>query len=230
VVPPTQRARWIARTLLLALPLTLLAGCSDDDGGGEPADFTVDITHEFWPMRPGTRWTYRESTEDEELTVVVTVTGVTKRIANGVTARVVRDTVTQGDQVVEDTFDWYAQDADGNVWYLGENTAEFEDGKLGTRAGSFEAGVDGAQAGIILPADPRPGLAYRQEYYEGEAEDTDALEPAVFENKYYAPGVDPVLAEDTEGGEDREELLEITQVDARAARLAGTTPLGATYP
>jgi hypothetical protein len=171
VVPPTQRARWIARTLLLALPLTLLAGCSDDDGGGEPADFTVDITHEFWPMRPGTRWTYRESTEDEELTVVVTVTGVTKRIANGVTARVVRDTVTQGDQVVEDTFDWYAQDADGNVWYLGENTAEFEDGKLApARAPSRQAST-ARRRGSSSP--PTPGPAWPTDY-EGEAEDSGA--------------------------------------------------------
>jgi hypothetical protein len=110
-------------------------------------------------MSPGTRWTYRESGEDEELTVVVTATGVTKAIANGVTARVVRDTVTLDGVVVEDTFDWYAQDAGGNVWYLGEDTAEFEDGELATRAGSFEAGVDGALAGILLPTDPQPGLA-----------------------------------------------------------------------
>ena len=72
---------------------------------------------------------------------------------------------------IEDTFDWYAQDADGNVWYLGEDTKEFENGKVTTTAGSWEHGVDGAQAGVIVPADPEPGLEYRQEYYAGEAED-----------------------------------------------------------
>ena len=69
-----------------------------------------------------------------------------------------RDTVTADGELVEDTYDWYAQDGDGNVWYLGEDTAEFEDGEMATKAGSFEAGVDGAQAGIIMPADPEPGL------------------------------------------------------------------------
>ena len=87
---------------------------------------------------------------------------------------------------MEDTFDWYAQDADGNIWYLGEDTAEFED--------------------------------------------VNPLEPDVAEHKYYARGIGPVLAEMTAGGSDREELLEVTTVDARSARLAGTTPLGEAYP
>ncbi len=138
----------------------------------DPADFTTDIDNPYWPMKPGSRWVYRE-TDDEGATlrVEVTVTNRTKRIANGVTARVVRDEVTEGGEPVELTDDWYAQDREGNVWYLGEQTAEYENGKVKTRAGSFEAGRDGAQAGIAMPADPRPGLAYRQEYYKGEAED-----------------------------------------------------------
>ncbi len=86
------------------------------------------------------------------------MTNRTKKIANGVTARVVRDEVTQGGEPVELTDDWYAQDREGNVWYLGEQTAEYENGKVKTRAGSFEAGRDGAQAGIAMPADPRSGL------------------------------------------------------------------------
>ena len=123
-------------------------------------------------MKPGTRWTYREIDEEgKELRVVVTVTSETKKIANGITARVVRDTVTEDGELIEDTFDWYAQDGDGNVWYMGEDTAEFEDGKITTRGGSFEAGVDGALPGIVMPAEPRDGMRYRQEYYKGEAED-----------------------------------------------------------
>jgi copper chaperone CopZ len=101
----------------------------------------------------------------------VTVSSETKRIANGITARIVRDTVTQDGELVEDTFDWYAQDETGTVWYMGEDTAEFSDGKIETRAGSFEAGVDGALPGIIMPADPQVGMRYRQEYYKGQAED-----------------------------------------------------------
>src|SRR5687767_14826786 len=182
--------------LVIAISMVLLfsAGC-DDDGrtpspGGEaqrtasdlpqgsdpveldPADFTTDIDNPYWPMEPGTRWTYRELDEDgSELKVVVVVTTETKEIANGITARVVRDVVTEDGELIEDTMDWYAQDSAGNIWYLGEETAEFEDGKLATREGSFEAGVDGALPGIVMPGDPQVGMKYRQEYYEGEAED-----------------------------------------------------------
>ena len=222
----------------------------------DPADFTADITNEYWPMQPGTRWTYREIDEEgHELEVVVTVSSETKRIANGVTARVVRDTVTEDGELVEDTFDWYAQDAAGTVWYLGEETAEFEDGEVATRAGSFEAGVDGALPGVIMPADPADGLAYRQEYYAGEAEDngeilstgemadvpaghfddvvltkdTITIEPDVLEYKLYAPGVGPVLVFGVSGGGGREELVEMTQVGDREARAAGRTPLGEPY-
>ena len=91
--------------------------------------------------------------------VVVTVSSETSEIANGIEAGVVRDTVTEDGELVEDTLDWYAQDADGNVWYLGEDTAEFENGKLASREGACEAGVDGALPGIIMPADPAAGWA-----------------------------------------------------------------------
>jgi hypothetical protein len=95
----------------------------------------------------------------------------TKLIANGVRARVVHDQVTEKGKVKEDTYDWYAQDRDGNVWYLGEDTTEFPKGKRPSKAGSWEAGVKGAKAGIAMPAHPRPGQSYRQEYFKGEAED-----------------------------------------------------------
>ena len=167
----------------------------------------------------------------------------------------VRDTVTEDGLLVEDTFDWYAQDADGNVWYLGEETAEFEDGHLAPREGSFEAGVDGALPGVVMPADPAAGLEYRQEYYAGEAEDngavlatgqqvevpqghfdealltadTNALEPEVLEYKLYAPDVGLVLTLDVSGGTAREELMSTRTVDQATARAAGTAPLGTAY-
>lgn len=124
----------------------------------DPADFTTKIDNPYFPLKPGTRWTYREVDEKgHEVIVVVVVTRDTKKIANGITARVVRDTVTEDGSIIEDTNDWYAQDSAGNVWYLGEDTAEFEDGKITTRGGSFEAGVDGALPGIAMPANPEPG-------------------------------------------------------------------------
>ena len=221
----------------------------------DPDDFTAEVTNSWFPLRPGTRWTYRETTEDGEVVrVVVTATSATREIANGVTARVVRDTVTLDGEIIEDTLDWYAQDREGTVWYLGEDTAEFEGGRITTRAGSFEAGVDGAQAGVIMPASPEVGVTYRQEYYEGEAEDngevlalgqratvpagqyddvlqtadTTPLEPDVLEHKYYAKGVGLVLTVDKEAG-GREELLSVTRVPPARARQAGVAELGASY-
>lgn len=216
----------------------------------DPADFTADIDNPYWPMKPGTRWTYREIDPDgEELLVTVVVTSATRKIANGITARVVRDTVLRGDEIVEDTFDWYAQDAAGAIWYLGEDTAEFEDGEIVSREGSFEAGVDGALPGILIPPDPEPGMKYRQEYYAGQAEDngevlstdamadapaghytdvlltwdTNGLEPDVAELKFYAPGVGPVLAMEAAGGLGaREELIARDEVPDGT----GTQPLG----
>jgi hypothetical protein len=199
-----------------------------------PGDFTTRIDNPYLPMRPGSRWVYRETDTDGTVQrVVVRVTRRTRLIANGVRARVVRDTVTERGRLVEDTFDWYAQDRTGNVWYLGEDTTEYEDGKPVSKAGSWEAGVDGARAGIVMLARPRPGREYRQEFYEGEAEDRarvlslddqaevpaghytrvlttkdwNPLEPDVLEYKLYARGVGLVLAVHVSGGSEREELL-----------------------
>jgi hypothetical protein len=204
----------------------------------DPADFTVDITNRWWPMEVGDRWVYEESDgEGGVQEVEVTVLDRTTTVAAGVEARVVHDLVTADGAVVEDTLDWYAQDADGNVWYLGEQTAEYEDGEVVTTEGSWEAGVDGAQAGILLPADPRPGTGYRQEHLAGEAEDegfvlstdeqvevptglyegtlmtrdTTPLEPDLAELKFYAPGVGPVMAIPISGGSGREVLVETTR-------------------
>ena len=224
---------------LLALLSLGVVACGDDDDSDaaaklDPADLSTEIDNPWWPMKPGSRWVYRETdTEGANQKVVVTVTNKTKQIANGVEARVVRDVVTEDGEFVEVTDDWYAQDTDGNIWYLGEDTTEYENGKPVSKSGSFEAGVDGAEAGIILPANPEPGMSYRQEYYAGEAEDegkiialdqqaevpaghykpvlmtndTNPLEPKVNEFKFYARGVGPVLAVSVSGGSDREELL-----------------------
>ena len=226
----------------------------DDPVDLDPADFTTDIDNPYWPMQPGTRWTYREVDEEgNAVEVVVVVTTETKKIANGVTARVVRDTVTEDGVLIEDTFDWYAQDGDGNVWYLGEDTAEFEAGKITTRAGSFEAGVDGALPGIIMPADPQPGLRLpagvlrrrgrgQRRGAEHHAswprcrpacsddalltKDTITIEPDVLEYKLYARGVGPVLVLGVSGGGGREELVSVDQ----APPSAGTGPLGSPNP
>jgi hypothetical protein len=210
----------------------------------DPADFSTRIDNPWWPMRPGARWVYRETNPSgTRQRVVVTVTGRTKRIANGINARVVSDVVSERGRPVEVTDDWYAQDRAGNVWYLGEHTTEYENGRPKSTEGSFEAGVDGAQPGVIMPARPRRGLRYRQEYYAGHAEDRaqvmslreqvevpsghfgpprvlmtkdlNPLEPKVLEYKFFARGIGPVLSIDVSGGSDREELIRFRRSRSR---------------
>jgi hypothetical protein len=224
------------------LIVALVAGCGGNDETAlpqgddpveiDPARFSADIDHPYWPMRPGTTWVYREGDQRVE----VTVTDRTRTVM-GVETRVVHDLVTEDGVPVEDTFDWYAQDDDGNLWYFGEDTTEFEDGKPAGHAGAWEAGVDGALPGILLPAEPEVGMTYRQEYYAGEAEDrakvlsldesvsvpfddftgalmtedTTPLEPDVVERKYYVRDVGPVLALKVKGDTGREELVEFSQ-------------------
>ncbi|MGH2992254.1 MAG: hypothetical protein ACRDL1_01795 [Solirubrobacterales bacterium] len=201
----------------------------------DPADFSTQIDNPYFPLVPGDRYVYRETEGKEKLRVAVSVTKKTQQIANGITARVVHDRVTERGKVIEDTFDWYAQDSDGNVWYLGEDTVECKNGKIKNHSGSFEAGVDGAQPGVIMPANPEPGMQYRQEYYAGEAEDraevlslneqTEVryghftgvlmtkdlvpLEPKVSEYKFYARGVGNLLTVKTSGGSGQEELVRL---------------------
>jgi hypothetical protein len=188
------------------------------------------VDNPLFPLVPGTRYVYQSGEE----TIEVTVTDDTKQIL-GVTAIVVRDVVSVGGEIMEDTYDWYAQDKTGDVWYLGEDTKEYENGQLVGTRGSWEAGVDGAQPGIIMhAAQPAVGVPYRQEYYVCEAEDWgevvslnesvtvpygsfdnclqirefSPLEPGISEYNYYAPGVGLVLEVDVQSGA-RTELIEV---------------------
>jgi hypothetical protein len=246
-----------ATTALVAVVVVTLAagGASASPGGrraacvvprgGEhvalaPADFSTRITNEWWPMRVGSRWIYRETAPDGTVQRdVVTVLPKTKAIANGIRARVVSDIATEDGVPVEVTRDYYAQDRCKNVWYLGEATTEYENGRPVSTAGSFEAGVDGAEAGVVVPERPKLGLRYRQEQFAGHAEDraeifslreqveapfgffrrgrvlmtreTNPLEPKVLEYKFYARGIGPVLAIGVSGDADREELVRYTR-------------------
>ena len=213
-----------------------LAVIDPGDGGNyapelDPADFVERINHPLLPFVPGSRWVY-ESIDGAER-VEVEVLEETREIL-GITATVVHDRVWEDGELVEDTFDWYAQDRDGTVWYLGEDSKEFENGEVVSTAGSWEAGVDGALPGILMRANPAVGEVYRQEFYVNEAEDMaqvlqldgtaavafgsfdgllvtqewTPLEPDVIENKAYAPGIGLVLEEKVAGGEGRTELIE----------------------
>jgi hypothetical protein len=188
-----------------------------------PDEFVDAIDNPYLPLAPGTRWVYEGTSSEGEERIVVTVSDRTRQVA-GVDATVVRDTVTQNGKVIEDTWDWYAQDADGNVWYLGEYTEAYEDGKTSTE-GSWEAGKDGAQAGIVMLANPTTGALYHQEYDKGEAEDyaevlsvdasakvpfgsfdgmvktldVNPFEPNILEHKYYARGIGFVYEKKVQG-------------------------------
>ena len=185
-------------------------------------------------MTPGTRMIYEGRVDGGLERIVVEVTRDTRTVM-GVTTVVVRDTASLDGEVIEDTYDWYAQHRDGSVWYFGEDTKELADGKVLNTKGSWEAGVDGAQPGIVMPARPAVGERYRQELHAGEAEDeaevlgvaehvtvpfgtftgvvrtldTTPLQPEVVEHKHYAPGVGFVLAVDGAGGNERMELVAV---------------------
>ena len=232
-------------TAVLAL-LAPLAACGQGSPSAAPTEesllrpfptqWAATIDNPWLPLVPGTRWTYRATSDNGAERIVVTVLDRT-RVVDGVTATVVHDRVTTaGGELVEDTFDWYAQDGDGNVWYLGEDTKAYEDGTVSTE-GSWEAGVDGARAGIVMLADPRPGEAYQQEYYEGEAEDrgkvlaldasasgplgrwtgvlqtedTTPLEPDLVEHKFYVRGLGVVEEREVAGGDGEHVVLTRTR-------------------
>jgi hypothetical protein len=201
----------------------------------DPADFVEGIDNPYLPFEPGTRYVYEVLAEGERARDVITVTNKTKEVM-GVTCTVVRDVETVEGKVAEKTFDWYAQDRYGNVWYFGEYSEAYEDGKVSTE-GSWEAGVDGALPGIIMLGDPQIGDRYRQEYFKGEAEDigevvklnasidvpygsfTDLivieewnpLEPKIYEDDYYAKGVGLVFEEVTKGPSEVVKLVEVTR-------------------
>lgn len=202
----------------------------------DPANFVAGGTNPYFPLTPGLRYSYTSQTDEGLETNEVEVTHDTKVIL-GVTATVIRDKVFLEGSLIEDTFDWYAEDKQGNVWYLGEDTKEYENGVPISSAGSWEAGVDGAQAGIIMLAHPKVGDQYYQENAPGVVEDQGKvlslketvtvpfgtfsncvqtaewtpIEPGNRAFKYYAPGIGMVLEVAPHGGRQRVELVGLTR-------------------
>jgi hypothetical protein len=201
----------------------------------DPDSFVRKVDNRFFPLVPGTRFVYVGEEDGERVRNVTYVTTERKTIL-GISATVVLDRLFDAEGgLIEKTFDWYAQDTRGNVWYLGEDTRELEDGKVVSTEGSWEAGVNGARAGIIMPAHPTVGKHYRQEFLQGEAEDEavivdrglDAtvpygsfrncvktveftrLEPGIKEAKLYCPGVGTVKDRGVLGSDDRLVLKQV---------------------
>lgn len=192
----------------------------------DAANFVAAIDNPYYPLTPGTTYVYEGNTAAGFEHNEVAVTHHTKTIL-GVTCIEVLDTVAIGGEVTERTLDWFAQDKDGNVWYFGENSEELSGGLVVDLGGSFTAGVDGAQPGIIMKAHPAVGDFYRQEFLLDEAEDlaevtslsesvtvpvgtfdhclktqeTEAIDPSALEDKLYAVGIGNVLTNDLVTGE-----------------------------
>lgn len=219
---------------------TLLAvtsgGGAAEAAGPDPASFAHPKANPYFPLEPGLVTRLRGTDDGEHLREVVRVTHRTKLI-QGVRTTVVRDVLRRADgSLAEKTHDWYAADNNGTVWYFGERTATYHhDGSVESREGSWQAGVDGARAGRIMPADPHPTQAYRQELDRGDAEDQawivqdDAtrtvpagsyhhvvrslewsrLEPRVVSVKFYARGVGIISEHDMSGGNETFRLVSV---------------------
>jgi hypothetical protein len=180
--------------------------------------FTADVDNPWFPLEAGTTFVYTGSKDGKPAVDRFQVSAATRTI-DGVRTRVVDDRLYLDGALEERTSDYYAQDSCGNVWYFGEDTATLDaNGKVTSTDGSFHAGVDGAQPGVFMQAEPQIGRWFRQEWYAGQAEDRfraadlsaqvsvpygtyssalrteerTALEPGVVDAKYYARGIGEV--------------------------------------
>jgi hypothetical protein len=240
---------WIRTSVAVGATSLALVGCSGGSGGptvtttttGKPlvnvANFSATVDNPWFPLRPGAKWIYAGTEDGDRTRDLVFVTGRTKTIA-GVQCVVVSDNVYTNGKLSETTYDYYAQDRHGNVWYFGEDTAELDkQGHVTSREGTWLAGRDGALPGIVMKAHPKVGAAYEQEHYPGHAEDharvvaTGAhlstravtsndvlvtlewspLEPKVREHKYYVRGYGQVKEEVFRGGHETSSLVSYTR-------------------
>jgi hypothetical protein len=200
-----------------------------------PGDFVSKIDNRYFPLIPGTTFHYRGYSQTTPQTDEMTVTRRKKTIL-GISCTVVQDTVSAHGKPVERTFDWYAQDKQGNVWYMGEYSLELEGGHFVRAGDSWQSGVKGGKPGIIMRGDSRPGDVYRQEYYPPgggldqarivssdtsrsvpfgtyskvlTTDEWSPVEPQI-ERKYYAPGVGEIEERVTAGGHERFLLVSVT--------------------
>lgn len=211
------------------------AGAEAGTRGVDPADFVPRVTNRWFPLKPGTTYAYRGVKDGKPSRDIVTVTSQT-RLVQGVRTTVVRDRLYLSGRLEERTSDWYAQDKKGNVWYFGEATAELDRrGRVTTTEGSWQSGVDGARAGIFMPARPQIGQSGLQEYYRGQAEDHfrvvslsafvrvpfvstkhalltrewTPLEPNVLDHKYYVRGIGMVKETSVKGPRETNVLVSV---------------------
>ena len=236
-------------SLIAVAVILVLSGCGSSSGRAsslapihgryapkiDPADFVSNVDNPYWPLKPGTGFHFEGTRGTTPQTDDEVVLHQTKRIL-GIDCAVVRDTVSEHGRAVERTLDFYAQDRQGNVWYMGEDSFELKNGRMARASDSWRSGVDGAKPGIIMPAHPRAGDSYRQEYYPpGEALDEaqvlgfrtppsvpygafknalvtselSPLEPQT-EEKYYVAGIGEILERVVKGHHEEFRLVSVT--------------------
>ena len=219
-----------------AIPILILTALASAPAASSPAGWAGEVTNPYFPLHPGTTFHYEGETDGIPTSDDMAVTHDVK-VITGVSCTVVRDRVYTNGVLSEDTFDWYAQDTDGNVWYFGEDTKELDpDGHVISTEGSWQAGVNGAVAGIIMEAHPRVGDKYQQEFAVGVAQDMaqvasvnkslcvaygcfddllvtkefTPLEKGVTEHKFYARGVGNIFEDVVKGGDEHSELVSVS--------------------
>lgn len=245
-----KKMQWFANCLVAVLLAgTFLAGgVSTHQASAQalinPSDFSTKVDNPYFTLTPGATFDYKRSNADGTTEIVKTVVTNQTRQVLGVKTLVIWDRAWLDGKLIEDTYDWYAQSRDGNVWYFGEDTKQYKDGSVIGTKGSWEGGVNGAEPGIIMKARPQVGDSYRQEYSKGIAEDTaqvlaldkavstpygsftgclqtldtSTLDPNLKEHKYYCPqaGGNVTLVVDTTNNE-REELVNVQTSAASAS-------------
>jgi hypothetical protein len=221
------------RMLLTCIAIALFCAAAAGATGGTPprpqaSSFSPHVTNPWFPLEPGTRWVYTGVKDGKHSRDVVIVLHGTKTI-DGIPCVPVSDRLFLQSRLEERTTDWYSQDSRGNVWYFGENTGELDrHGHVTSTEGTWRTGVDGAKAGIFMPANPRVGQTGRQEFLKGHAEDHfkvvaifgnkmlltqewTPLEPGVLDHKFYVRGIGNVLEQTERGGNERNELVSVTK-------------------
>jgi hypothetical protein len=224
-----------ARSIVLAVAGVVLLAVPSGRAGAAGSGFSAHVDNPWLPLKPGTTYVYRGVKDGQPSRDVVTVTRETKTI-NGAPCVVVKDMLYLSGRLEERTTDWYTQDSQGNVWYFGEQTAELDkQGHVTSTEGTWQAGRNGAKAGIFMPAHPKVGQSGRQEYLKGHAEDHfqvvslhatakapyvtaknallikewTPLEPGVLDHKYYVRGIGVVLEQTVKGGDERNALVSV---------------------
>jgi hypothetical protein len=225
------------RVLVVVLVMALLAAVGDASGETkQPPGFSARVDNPWYPLKPGTTYTYLGAKDGHPARDVLTVTHRTRTIG-GASCVVVEDRLYLSGRLEERTTEWYSQDALGNVWYFGENTAELDaKGRVKNTDGTWRAGVNGARPGIFMFTHPRIGHSAQQEFYKGQAEDHfqvlslnarvavpyvssrsalltkewTPLEPGTIDHKLYVRGIGTVLEQTVKGGTERAALVSVT--------------------